>query len=100
MRPPIRKPSPNQDQIDAREIWHKLVVKVISWQDGISERGAIALKQKISVKEWKTYAEHMLRINVTIGRQKALTKLEETRLHIKKHGGFEDCDKIRPINPA
>lgn len=78
-----------QEKFEEREAWHKLVVKVIIWKDGLSETETRKLINKISLKEWRVYCQHMVKTNVTYGREKVLANLKETWQIIKKHGGFE-----------
>ncbi len=90
MNIPIRSHNPNikqeqQEKLEAREFWHKLVVKIINWKDAETD----SLMNKITFKEWHMYCQRMTVIDVTKGRQNALDKLEETRKTIKSHGGFE-----------
>ena len=85
---PVKSHNPNirpeyQEKLNERELWHKLVVKVINWKD------AESLMDKITIKEWSTYCEKMIIINVTKGKQFALDSLEETRKTIMSHGGFK-----------
>lgn len=74
---------------DEREVWHKLVVKIISWKDGSFDGRAVRSATKITPKEWGIYSKRMIQINTTYGRQKVVSNLKETREMIRKHGGFE-----------
>lgn len=78
-----------QEKFEAREAWHKLVVKVINWKDELLDGRIERLTDKISPKEWNIYCQHMIRTNVTYGRQKVLESLKETRKIIQEHGGFK-----------
>lgn len=94
MKIPIRLGRSNirlayQERFNEREIWHKLVVKVISWKEGLLEGGIVKFKDKISAKEWGTYSRRTVERNTTWDKQKVLSLLKETRNMIKKHGGFE-----------
>jgi hypothetical protein len=72
---------------DEREIWHKLVIKVIRWKDEPVVGGNFTAK--ITSKEWDTYAKSIVQINTTNEKQKFLADLQETKDLIQKHGGFE-----------
>ncbi len=80
----------DQKKLDEREAWHKLVVKVIRWRDGLSEGGVLTTADKISAKEWGIYSRHTLKTNITYSRLRVLTNLREIREVIKQHGGFEE----------
>lgn len=82
----------NLDKLNERETWHKLVVKVILWKDGIIEGGTYKSRDKITLKEWDTYCKRMIKTNTTYGRQKVLSNLNEIKVIIKKHGGFEEAN--------
>ena len=71
-----------QEKFQEREAWHKLVVKMICWQDG-------HLVDKITSKEWKTYCEHTVKTNVSHRKDRVLDSLKETKEIITDHGGFE-----------
>lgn len=86
IRPTKRLVSEKQEE---RETWYKLYVKIVSWKDGLLEGGSVKRTDKISKKEWDTYCFHMLKINVTHGREKTLQVLEEVKKSIKSYGGFE-----------
>lgn len=72
-----------------RETWYKLVVKIISWKSGLLEGGTVKQVNKISAREWRTYCEHSLRINVTYGKSKTQEDLKELKKIIHDFGGFE-----------
>lgn len=57
------------------------MVKVLSWQDHLAA-------PKITPKEWRTYYQRMVKINVTHGRQKVMQNLRELRQLIKNYNGF------------
>lgn len=75
-----------QDKFDEREVWHKLVVKIINWKDGLRETSII--KDKITSKEWRTYCSKMLQINVSSSKQKIMENLKELKKTISNHNGF------------
>ena len=80
----------NQEKLDEREAWHKIVVKILSWKDGLTEGSAVKFKDKITSIEWNIYWQSSIRINVIHGKEKTEKKLEEIRRMIQKHGGFEN----------
>lgn len=86
-QPRSRMTSP---QADEREIWHKLVVKVIRWRDGLVASGSLSATDKITHKEWLTYSRKLVQTNLTNGKQKVLDTLKETKQKIIDNGGFAD----------
>lgn len=79
----------NQEKQEERETWLKLVVKIISWQDGLIAGGSVKVADKITPKEWETYFQRMIKTNTTYDKQKVLSKLQETQESIRRNGGFE-----------
>ena len=71
----------SQQKQEERETWHKLVVKVICWKDGL-------VKDKITPREWTTYCQSMIKTNVSQGKQKVTENLKELQRIIKDHNGF------------
>ena len=67
---------------EEREVWHKLVVKIICWKDKVHG-------DKITKEEWKIYCWRMIKINVSRGEQKIYEELKETEQAIKNYGGFK-----------
>ncbi len=78
-----------QEKSEEREAWHKLVVKIISWKDGLLSGGMVKSKDKITPKEWDTYYKRTIKTNSTYDKQRVLSTLKKTQELIKKHGGFE-----------
>lgn len=76
------------ERLEAQEIWHKLVVKVISWRDGSG--GAASLSEKITPSEWKTYSEKFKKNNTSYSTQKVTDLLKEIKTRIEEHGGFAE----------
>lgn len=74
---------------DQQEAWRRIVVKVISWSDGLLSGGIIKKTDKITKEEWKFYYERCIQIGVN-NKNKALQSLEETKEKIKSFGGFAD----------
>jgi len=81
---PRPKPAVSEKALQ-REIWHKIVVKVIRWQEETT-----GLTAKITPKEWATYTKSYMQINASSGKDKLKSKLEEVKKAIREHGGFED----------
>ncbi len=71
----------SQQKQEERETWHKLVVKVICWKDGL-------LQDKITPKEWTTYCQSMIKTNVSVGKQKVMENLKQLQQIIKDRNGF------------
>ena len=93
MQIPIRSNQRNnklasQEKSEEREIWRKLVVKVILWKDKASEKKSNT-PDKITPKEWKTYCQKMVETNVSYGKEKVMGTLKETWQIINNHGGFK-----------
>lgn len=84
----------NQEKNNEKEAWHKLVVKVISWKDGLTNGGFVTYSNKITTKEWNIYSKKIAKTNLTNGKQKVHIYLKETKELIKKYGGFEDNTRI------
>lgn len=80
------------EKFEKRELWHKLVVKILCWKDGLLEGSSIDITNKISSKEWRTYYRKMIATNLTYGKEKALSNLKKTQDAIRNHGGFEDTN--------
>lgn len=79
----------HQEKSEEREAWLKLVVKVIRWKEGTSERGSVKLADKITSKEWKAYSKKILSTNITLGKDRIMDNLREIEKMIMSHGGFE-----------
>ncbi len=95
MKIPIRSIRPNirlanQEKTEEREIWHKLVVKIISWKSGLLEGGLIKATDKITPKEWNTYHKGRVKISSDFGKDKVRSSLKEIKAFIKKQGGFAE----------
>lgn len=95
-RPNIRQAS--LDKLEQREIWHKLVVKIILWKDSVSNSLSFRRAEKITDKEWLTYCRRVSQTNLTYGKQKVLQNLKELKATIKSNGGFESNPRT-PQNP-
>lgn len=89
MRHQVRPPA-QQDKLDEREAWHKIVVKILSWKNGLTDSGVVDLKDKITPSEWDTYYQGLIKINIIHGKEKTIKKLEEIKKTISKHGGFKN----------
>ncbi len=73
----------------AREIVHKLVVKIIVWRSGFVNGLDVGFRDKITVSEWFDYKKHILDISKIESREKVENKIQKTREAIEKNGGFE-----------
>jgi hypothetical protein len=78
----------NQEKLEEREAWHKIVVKILSWKNGLAEGGSIQITDKITSQEWDTYYQSTIKINTVNGKDKAIAKLKEIKESITKHNGF------------
>lgn len=78
------------EKITAKENWHKLVVKILIWKDGVSTDNSIKAKNRITDGEWKTYSKTIISTNVTYSKEKVLAKLKDLKETIQKNGGFEE----------
>ncbi len=76
-------------KLKVREDWHKLVVKIISWSDGLRNGGIISSDNKISKSEWSNYRKHILSVQKTDSLDVVKGRLEETRQSIEENHGFE-----------
>lgn len=72
-----------------QESWFKIVVKILSWKEGLLGSGVKISREKISRKEWKQYSERMIKNNLTHSKDRILRDLRETREKIAQFGGFE-----------
>lgn len=80
----------SQEKFEEREVWRKIVVKILKWKDGILVVDTSDLVDKVTLTEWNTYCETTLNTNVVQGKEKTIKKLEETKKIIQQHGGFEN----------
>lgn len=71
-----------------KEIAFKLVVKIISWENGSSSSNVVQSVNKITPEEWAEYKRQRMSIATADNRDKAKEKLEQTFQSIKEHGGF------------
>lgn len=85
---PINRKAAQLEKLQEREFWHKIVVKILCWRDGLSSGGIIKSTDKITPKEWKTYCERMIKINISQGEVKVKEDLKKIRKIIKNFGGF------------
>jgi hypothetical protein len=91
---PVRTSGPvktaeQQEKLEAKENWYKLVVKIIVWKEGNAENRNIKQVSKITAKEWKAYCQGMAKTNLTYGKEKVDARLKETWIIINRHNGFE-----------
>ncbi len=59
-----------QDKVIERELWHKLVVKVIRWKENNLDDEIVRATEKITKTEWKNYCARMIETNATNGKEK------------------------------
>ncbi|MBI3485552.1 hypothetical protein HY025_01255 [Candidatus Daviesbacteria bacterium] len=78
-----------KDKPDEREIWYKIVVKIIRWKETLAKNNQNAL-EKITPKEWKIYYKGTIKHNSLEDKKKALKLLKETQKVIAEVGGFTD----------
>lgn len=78
-----------QERSKEQEQWHRLVVKVISWTDGLKYGGIIEKSNKITAAEWKTYCSRYTKTNTSHEKSKVTNDLEEIKKAIEGYGGFE-----------
>jgi hypothetical protein len=76
------------EKAELRESWHKIVVKILCWKDGLTQQNVITLTDKITPSEWKDYCERMMQISLEAGKEKTTEKLNSLKELIQKHGGF------------
>lgn len=94
MKVPIKQPLSSSklaslEKLQEREVWHKLVIKIISWKELRSVDNASKVTEKITPTEWDTYYKRMVDINTTYSKQKVLSDLKNTQDLIEEHGGFD-----------
>lgn len=77
-----------EEKAELRESWHKTVVKILCWKDGLTQQNVITLTDKITPGEWKEYCEKMMSISMEAGKDKTTEKLKNIKEMIQKHGGF------------
>lgn len=71
-----------QEKAEEREIWYRLVVRIIKWKEGLGG-------DKISTADWDTYCDRIIKISITNGKERTLENLRETQRIIQNRGGFE-----------
>lgn len=76
------------EKLQQKEYWHKLVIKIILWRED-QFTTISGLREKVTLKEWKTYCQQTLKTNVTYGKLKVNESLRQTWQEINKNGGFE-----------
>ncbi|OGE23489.1 hypothetical protein A2688_01600 [Candidatus Daviesbacteria bacterium RIFCSPHIGHO2_01_FULL_38_8] len=80
----------NQEKLEERELWYKLVVKIIRWKDQALCLGITRATDKITTEEWNTYHQGIVKINTTKTQEKVLSDLRKTEELIKKNNGFKE----------
>lgn len=79
---------PADEKAELRESWHKIVVKILCWKDGLTQQNSITSSDKITQNEWQGYCEKMMSISLEAGKDKTAEKLKSIKELIQKHGGF------------
>lgn len=82
------KKAASAEKASEQEAWRRIVVKVISWSDGLHSGGIIKQTDTITPKEWKTYVDKYKKINVNNDKHKVEQDLEDTKQKIASFGGF------------
>lgn len=72
-----------------QETWHRIVVKVISWTDGLKSGGIIKEADKVTLAEWKAYCNRYMKINVNRDKKRIDEDLAVTKQAIESYNGFE-----------
>ncbi len=72
-----------------QEAWFRIVVKILSWKEGLAGSGVKISRDKITSKEWKMYFDRIVKNNVTYNKDRVLKDLKETQEKIAHYGGFE-----------
>ncbi len=78
-----------QEKQDERELWYKIVVRVMRWVDDTPNDPDLPNIKKLTPLEWGAYCKRMLAINVTYGKDRTMDKLKKMEQLIKEHNGFE-----------
>ncbi|KKQ65664.1 MAG: hypothetical protein US86_C0009G0032 [Candidatus Daviesbacteria bacterium GW2011_GWA2_38_24] len=73
----------NQEKLEERELWYKLVVKIIRWKDQALCLGITRATDKITTEEWNTYHQGIVKINTT--------KTQEIASVAKQSSTVGDC---------
>lgn len=93
MKIPTRHNSNNglasQEKLEERESWHKLVVKVIIWNEGTDNKN-VTTPTRITRLEWARYCQQIIKTNLSYSKKRVLSDLELTLEKIKQNGGFEE----------
>lgn len=79
----------NQEKALERELWYKLAVKVMVWQDGFTENNKADITTRITPKEWDFYCQKTVQTNVVKGKELTILKLKQVYIKIKQNKGFE-----------
>lgn len=76
------------EKTNQQDIWRRIVVKVISWSDGLLSGGIIKQTDKITREEWKVYSDRCFKINIGQDKKKIEKDLDITKKKIEFHNGF------------
>lgn len=77
------------EKANQQEAWRRIVIKVISWSEGLLPGGIIKDTDKLTYAEWDTYYTHTLKININTNREKLKKDLEDIKNKIESFNGFE-----------
>lgn len=83
------KKAASAEKASEQEAWRRIVVKIISWSDGLHSGGIIKVTDTITPKEWKMYVERYKKININQDKRKIELDLEDTKQKIASFNGFE-----------
>lgn len=85
----LEKKALSLEKSNQEALWRKIVVKVISWTDGLVSGGIVKKDDKITEKEWQLYYSRTIQINVNRDKDKVEQDLEDTKKKIASFGGFD-----------
>lgn len=80
----------HQKKQEEREVWHKIVVKILRWKQNPEEGENLRPIGKITTKEWTTYSKSLIKMNATNSKEDTTKKLKIIKDLITCHGGFEE----------
>lgn len=85
----LEKKAISLEKSNQEALWRKIVVKVISWTDGLVSGGIVKQSDKITLKEWQHYHSRTIQININKEKSIVEQSLEETKKKIASFGGFD-----------
>lgn len=78
----------HEKNLEEKEIWHKLIVKIITWKDGTVGKGVVAKSDKITHNEWRLYRKRLTLVSPPKDVARFEARLKETQQKIRENGGF------------